>query len=99
MARKKASEDLEGSYVLPRNLEIAGIETVYRKMRTFTGKSYKKFVLDASEVALIDTAGIQLIVQLLMTLRSAGCEVSWVNDSIQIYQMANELGIADQLEE
>lgn len=99
MARKKTTKELEGSYVLPRSLEIAGIEDVYQQVLKFSKNTYKKFVLDAGEVALVDTAGIQLIVQFLRTLRSSGCEVSWINDSIQIYQMAAELGLADELEE
>lgn len=99
MVKKKADEELEGSYVLPRNLEIAGIEKVYKEVLKLTKNTYKKFVLDAGEVALIDTAGIQFLVQLLTTLKSTGCEVGWENDSIQIYQMAAELGLADQLED
>ncbi len=98
MARKKKTKELEGSYVLPRSLEIADIGKVYQEVLKMTANTYKKFVVDAGEVALIDTAGIQLIVQLLMVLRSTGCEVSWINDSVQIYQMAAELGVADQLE-
>lgn len=99
MATGKNSKKLEGSYVLPGNLEIAGLEKVYQDVLKFTGNTYRKFVLDAGQVALIDTAGIQFLVQLLTVLRSTGCEVSWKNYSIQIYQMAAELGMADQLEE
>ena len=100
MAKKKVNtQELEGSYVLPRDMEIAGISKVYQEMLEFTQNTYKKFVLDAGEVALVDTAGVQLIVQFLTVLRSKGCEISWTNDSIQIYQMAAELGVAEQLEE
>jgi len=98
MATKKHNDELEGSYVLPRSLEISGMTKVYQEVLKLTEKTYKKFVLDAGEVALVDTAGIQFIVQLLLTLRSTGCEVSWENDSIQIYQMAAELGVDQQLE-
>ena len=98
MARKKKTKELEGSYVLPRSLEIADIGKVYKDVLKFTKNTYKKFVLDAGEVTLIDATGIQLIVQLVRGLRSTGCEVCWINDSVQIYQMAAELGVADQLE-
>ncbi len=98
MARKKKTKELEGSYVLPRSLEIADIGNAYKDVLKFTKNTYKKFVLDAGEVALIDATGIQLIVQLVKGLRSTGCEVCWINDSVQIYQMAAELGVADQLE-
>lgn len=100
MARKKKTKTktVEGNYILPRNMEIAGISNVYKEVLKFTEKSYDKFVLDAGEVALIDTAGIQLLIQLITAFRSTGCEVSWINDSIQIYQMAAELGVADRLD-
>ena len=98
MARRKKTKDLEGSYVLPRSLEISDIGNVYQEVLKITENTYKKFVLDAGEVALIDTTGIQLLIQLLISLRSTDCEICWINDSIQIYQMAAELGLADQLE-
>lgn len=98
MTAKKSNKDLEGKYVLPRSLEIAGIQKVYKEVLKLTKTTYKKFVLDAGEVALIDTAGIQFLVQLVTTLRSTDCEVCWENDSIQIYQMAAELGLEEQLE-
>ena len=99
MAKKESDKELEGSYVLPRNLEIAGISKVYKEVLKLTKNTYKRFVIDAGEVALIDTAGVQFLVQFLLKLKSTGCEVSWENDSIQIYQMAAELGLADLLED
>jgi len=92
------TENLEGRYELPRNMEITEIGIVYKDVQEFLSKAYKKCVLDAGNVALIDSAGIQFIVQLLQTLKTNGCEVGWENDSIQIYQMAAELGLADHLE-
>lgn len=87
-----------GCYVLPRNLEIGEIQEAYEGVREAMGQSHSKFVLDAGEVALIDTAGVQFIIQLVTALRSKNCEVSWINDSVQIYQIAAELGIADRLD-
>ena len=104
MASKKNSEEdqkeksSEGSYVLPRNLEIADIDKAYQDVVKFIGNSYEKFVLDAGEVALIDTAGVQFLLQLVRSLKATGCELSWTNDSIQVYQMAAELGVNDELE-
>lgn len=87
-----------GSYVLPRNLEIGEIQEAYEGAREVLGKAYKTFVIDAGEAALIDTAGVQFLVQLVAALKSKGCEVSWVNDSVQIYQMAAELGLSEGLD-
>jgi anti-anti-sigma regulatory factor len=96
MPRTKQTK--EGSYVLPRVLEIEEIESVYRDLAKFARSSYSKFTLDAGQVALIDAAGMQLIVQFLIFMRGKDCVVDWVNDSIQIYQAALELGLDDQLE-
>jgi hypothetical protein len=48
---------------------------------------------------LIDAAGMQLIVQFLLFMRAKDCRVEWINDSIQIYQIAAELGLENELEE
>lgn len=88
----------EETYILPRNLEIAEISKVYRESQEFIGNSYDKFELDAGEVALIDTAGIQFLIQFVRSIKATGCELTWANDSIQIYQMADELGVADEFE-
>lgn len=94
----RAKKIQEESYELPRVLEIAEIESVYKELKKFTRKSYSKFTLDAGKVALIDAAGMQLIVQFLFFLRNKGTKVEWVNDSVQIYQIAAELGLDDCLE-
>ena len=98
MARKKQTEPVEETYVLPRVMEISEIEVAYKEMLKFAKKSYSKFILDAGKVALIDAAGIQLIVQFLHHMRAKDCQVEWVNDSVQIYQIAAELGLEGQLD-
>lgn len=96
MPRKKQPQ--EETYVLPRVLEIAEITPVHKELVKFARKSYSKFTLDAGEVALIDAAGIQLIVQFLLFMRAKDCQVEWINDSVQIYQIAAELGLDEQLD-
>ncbi len=98
MAKESTSKELEAVYALPRVMEISEVEKVYQDILQFTQKTYEKFTIDAGEVALIDAAGMQLIVQFLIFLRSTGCQVSWINDSVQIFQIAAELGLEGQLE-
>ncbi|GAB5499123.1 MAG: hypothetical protein PsegKO_14340 [Pseudohongiellaceae bacterium] len=98
MASKQQTETLEATYELPRSLEIAQIETAYEELLEFARQGYNKFTLDAGKVALIDAAGIQLIVQFLLFMRAKDCQVEWVNDSVQIYQIAAELGLEGQLD-
>lgn len=94
----RAKQPKEETYELPRVLEIAEIESVHKELVKFARKTYSKFTLDAGQVALIDAAGMQLLVQFLLFMREKGCEVEWINDSVQIYQIAAELGLDGQLE-
>ena len=98
MPRKKPAEPLEETYVLPRVMEISEIESAFKDLLKFAKKNYSKFTLDAGEVALIDAAGIQLIVQFLHFMRAKDCQVEWINDSVQIYQIAAELGLEGRLD-
>lgn len=98
MPRKKQTKPVEEIYVLPRVMEISEIEPVHKELLKFAKKTYSKFTLDAGKVALIDAAGIQLIVQFLLFMRAKDCQVEWINDSIQIYQIAAELGLEGQLD-
>lgn len=98
MSSEKQTEILEGTYELPRVMEIAHIEGAYDELLEFAKQGYGKFTLDAGKVALIDAAGVQLIVQFLLFMRSKECKVEWINDSVQIYQIAAELGLEAQLD-
>ncbi len=98
MPRKAAAKSQEGSLVLPRHMEIADIDEFKKEALKHTRKKYSKFVLDAGEVALIDTAGVQFLVWFLNLMKAKDCEISWTNDSVQIYQMAAELGLAEQID-
>ncbi|CAN0476911.1 MAG: lipid asymmetry maintenance protein MlaB [Pseudohongiellaceae bacterium] len=98
MTSEQQTETLEATYELPRVMEIAQIETAYEELLEFAKQGYSKFTLDAGKVALIDAAGIQLIVQFLLYMRGKDCQVEWINDSVQIYQIAAELGVEGQLD-
>ncbi len=98
MPTESDTKPLEKTYMIPRNLEISDITKVYQEALKFVSETYNKVVLDAGDVALIDTAGVQFLVQFVTKLRSSGCEVLWINDSVQIYQMAEELGMAEILD-
>ena len=86
-------------FILPRSLEISGIEKIYQNMLEKLKNTYSKFTIDAGEVALVDAAGIQLLVHFIRTLKAGGCDVCWENYSIQVYQVAAELSLDDELGE
>lgn len=89
----------KGVFVLPRNLEISGITEVYRSAEEFIATEPNEVTLDAGLVALVDTAGVQFVIQFLRAVKARGNALKWINDSIQIYQMAAEVGLADELED
>lgn len=85
--------------VLPARMEIGGLEQLYTEMTKFTSRKRKELTIDGGEVSVIDTAGIQVLVAFIRKLTAMGCAVSWENYSVQVYQMAEELGVGSQLGE
>jgi len=53
--------------------------------------------VDASGVTQIDTAGLQLLLALLLSLHRAGRPWSWVGVSDAVRQTAQRLGLSDML--
>lgn len=86
-----------GKLVLPFNMEIGHLEEVFAEMAKVASRKRKEFIIDGGEVSLVDTAGIQLLIAFIRKLTAMGCAVSWENYSVQVYQMADELGLSAEL--
>lgn len=100
MATQKSRSTENGrKIVLPGNMEIGSLDEIYQQMSRIASRKRKQFTIDGGEVAIIDSAGIQLLIAFIQALVNKGCEVAWENYSVQIYQLADELGVADQLGE
>ena len=82
---------------LPARLEISSLGALNKKMRTHYNARRTELVLDGGEVTVIDSAGVQLLVGFVTAMNARGCKLSWENYSVQVYQMASELGLADSL--
>lgn len=93
---KSASKTVR-SLVLPVKMEIGNLEELYAQMAKIASRKRKEFTLDGGEVALVDAAGIQLLIAFIKKLTGMGCNVSWENYSVQVYQMADELGLGAEL--
>lgn len=85
--------------LLPARMEIGCLEELYTEMSKLTSRKRKALILDGGEVSVIDTSGIQLLVAFIRKLSDMGCAVSWENYSVQVYQMADELGVSSELDE
>lgn len=84
-------------YLLPGNMEIASLGPVHADLVAMDASNEGPFVLDGANLSVIDTAGLQLLISFVSSVKASGKKVSWDNYSIQAYQLANELGVVDQL--
>ncbi|MGV3590341.1 MAG: STAS domain-containing protein [Gammaproteobacteria bacterium] len=84
-------------YLLPANMEIAALGPVHEQLMMLEASNDGPFVLDGSNLSVIDTAGLQLLISFVSAVQNSGKKVSWENYSVQAYQLANELGVVEQL--
>lgn len=84
-------------YVLPANMEIAALGPVHAQLVALEASNDGPFVLDGANLSVIDTAGLQLLISFVAAVQNSGKKVSWDNYSVQAYQLANELGVVEQL--
>jgi ABC-type transporter Mla MlaB component len=83
--------------LLPANLEMNGLEESFSLLRAKFPPTYQKCILDGANINVIDASGIQLLVNFVTSVKQKGCVVEWDNYSLQAYQLANELGLVEQL--
>jgi anti-anti-sigma regulatory factor len=84
-------------YLLPGNMEIQSLGPAQADLVAMEASNDGPFVLDGANLSVIDTAGLQLLISFVSQVKSSGRKVSWDNYSVQAYQLANELGVVDQL--
>lgn len=84
-------------YLLPANMEIASLGPVHQDLVALEASNDGPFVLDGANLSVIDTAGLQLLISFVSAVQASGKKVSWDNYSVQAYQLANELGVVEQL--
>ncbi|HWK55615.1 MAG TPA: STAS domain-containing protein [Hyphomicrobiales bacterium] len=82
---------------LPARMETGSLGALVRKMRSHCKAQRSILVIDGGAVSVIDFAGVQLLVAFVAAMQRTGCALSWENYSVQVYQMASELGLAEQL--
>jgi ABC-type transporter Mla MlaB component len=83
--------------LLPANMEMNGLEECFSLLRANYPPGYEKCILDGVNINVIDTSGIQLLISFVSSVRNRGCQVEWENYSLQAYQLANEMGLVEQL--
>lgn len=91
----KKSKNLR--YVLPSNMEIAALGQVHADLLAMSSGNDGPYILDGAQLSVIDAAGLQLLVSFVKTVHAEGKKVSWENYSVQAYQLANEIGVVEQI--
>jgi len=82
---------------LPSRLQINNLDGLYAELCKLLTSKKQHVVVDGGEITLVDSAGVQLLVAFFRSFIAGGGKVEWENYSVQLYQMADELGIAGQL--
>lgn len=83
--------------LLPANMEMSGLDASFSILRAKFPPTYKKCILDGADINVIDASGIQLLINFVSSVKQKGCQVEWENYSLPAYQLANELGVVEQL--
>jgi ABC-type transporter Mla MlaB component len=84
-------------YVLPAKLLLSNLEGLYSDLNKLLSSKKTQLKLDSGEVSLVDSAGVQLLVAFVRSFQAKGGQVEWDNYSVQLYQMADEMGLTTQL--
>lgn len=86
---------------LPENLTISGVEKLHQELEVIAQQD-KSVVIDASRVAKVDTAGVQLVCALVMDLAKHNLAYSWgevsevFRNASRILGLEGKMGLIDQ---
>ncbi len=84
---------------LPENLRIAQAHALHDEFEGLIQKaSAESLEIDASSVSAVDTAGIQLVVALVKTLKERHMTVNWNGTSTCFSNAVTTLGLQSALE-
>jgi anti-anti-sigma regulatory factor len=96
-ANAKNRRNPPAKVALPARMLINDLEGFCKELRKIYSSKKTRVVLDTGELSVIDSAGVQLLVAFVKSFTAKGGAVEWDNYSVQLYQMADELGLAGQL--
>lgn len=98
-AARQGGDDGESEALLKLEgaLTVSGAMDLKDQLSAYLGK-YRKVVIDASSVELIDTAALQLLTSFIRQLRQDSVEVSWAGKSEVLLNTAALLGLSSYLE-
>ncbi|MES2604904.1 MAG: STAS domain-containing protein [Pseudomonadota bacterium] len=93
----KAPKNEPARVQLPARLQINNLDGLYAELCSLVTSKKPHVIMDAGDISLVDSAGVQLLVAFFRSFQAGGGKIEWDNYSVQLYQMADELGISGQL--
>lgn len=87
------------TFLLPPSLDISVVNETKQMMveQLQSDESIEQVNIDASELARIDTAGLQLLTALIIDMNRQKLNFSWQNLSDELVESAFRLGLGDLL--
>ncbi len=92
----KTSES-DDRILLPARMELASLDEAHQLLQSKYPPLSNKYILDGGLLSVIDSAGVQMLISFIRSMTAKGCKVEWDNYSVQVYQLASELGVTSQL--
>lgn len=89
--------DNDDRILLPARMELAALDEAHQLLQSKYPPVSAKYILDGALLNVIDMAGIQLLIGFIRSMTAKGCKIEWDNYSVQMYQLASELGVTSQL--
>ena len=83
--------------LLPARMELASLDEAHQLLQSKYPPLSNKYILDGGLLSVIDSAGVQMLISFIRSMTAKGCKVEWDNYSVQVYQLASELGVTSQL--
>jgi ABC-type transporter Mla MlaB component len=96
-ASQASAGESDDRIVLPARMEMASLDEAHQLLQSKYPPLASKYILDGGLLSVIDSAGVQMLVSFIRSMTAKGCTVEWDNYSVQMYQLASELGVASQL--
>lgn len=83
--------------LLPARMELASLDEAQQLLQSKYPPVQARYILDGALLSVIDMAGIQMLISFIRSVTERGTRIEWDNYSVQVYQLASELGVTSQL--
>lgn len=87
----------ESNITLDENIEISSIKKLYAKLEKCANRKVN-VNLHANKVAVLDTAGIQMLASFVTQINQNGNSITWHEPSQQLLTFSEYAGLTKELE-